>query len=102
MSRICSTSLGMIGRRFYTGFLDLSEHAHEIAAEDLFDVGVGEAALQQPLRDSWQAGSRLEVLGQRWNAVEIAADADVIDARDFGGVDEVIDDVLELRGRASQ
>ena len=69
----------MIGRRFYTGFLDLSEHAHEIAAEDLFNVGVGEAARQQSLRDARQAGRGLEILWQRRNAVEIAADTDVID-----------------------
>src|SRR5438552_4878110 len=94
-SRSCSTSLGMIGERFYTGFFDLLEDAHEIAAEDLLDIALRQSASEQTLRDPRQRGRCLEILGQRRNAVEVAADSDVIDSRDFDRMDEVIDDILE-------
>ena len=87
----------MIGERFYTGFFDLLEDAHEIAAEDLLDIALRESAFEQTLRDPRQSGRCLEILGQRRNAVEVAPHTDVVDARDFSGVDEMIDDVLELK-----
>src|ERR1700680_1705823 len=92
-SRSCSTSLG-IDWRFYS--LDLPKHSQEIAAEDFFDVRFRQAALEQACGQPRQAGCRLQLFRQRWHSIEVAADADVFDARDFHRVQDVLDNVLEL------
>src|SRR5207302_3481040 len=76
--------------------LDLGEHAQEIAAEDFLDVGFGEAALEQTFGNAGESCRGLQVVGQRRNTIEVAADAGVLDACDFDRMQNVVDDILEL------
>src|ERR1051325_3034147 len=85
-----------MGSGFY-----LLEHAHEVPAEDLLHIAIGQAALQQPGGDARQRRGGLQSFRERWDAVEVAADADVVDAGDLHRVDDVVDGVLERRDAAA-
>src|SRR5271165_4175855 len=61
--------------------LRLAEDAQQVAAEDSMDVFRAVTAVEQRLRDFRQVGGGIDALGSRAaDAVEIGAEADVIDA----------------------
>src|ERR1043165_7800321 len=105
-ARSRGSSHGRISRRSVSrlnmGVFDDLEHPQEIRAEDLLDVVLRHTALQQPRRERRQRRGGLQAARQGGNAGEVRADADVLDARDLGGMHDVIGGVVELRGRAAE
>src|ERR1035437_1276118 len=77
--------------------LDGSEDAHQVSAQNLPHVVRRVATNQQRGGDLGQVRGRVDALGQRGDAVEVGADADVIDTRDPEDVVEVVDQRLERR-----
>ena len=76
------------------------EDAQEISAEDLAAVFGGVAALHQCGGDLGQIGGGVDALRQlAADAVEVRAEADVIDSGDFGDVVDVVDRAAESGGR---
>src|SRR5881227_1124565 len=83
------SSQGRISRRSVSrlnmGFLNDLKDAKEIRAEDLLDLVLVHAALEETGSEGQQRCGGLQSARQRRDAVEVGADADVIDARDAGG-----------------
>src|SRR5712691_7631414 len=73
--------------------LDLLHHAQDVAAEDLLDVRLGIALLEQRVGDLRQLR---RVFHSDWHrrAIEVGAKADMISARDLHRVIDVLDDLL--------
>src|SRR5947209_7479631 len=94
MMHLCATSL----RRRLAGLLHGFERTHEIAAGQLFEVGVRPAALHQFSENPREAGDILQALALR-PAEEIRADAEVIGA-DLSS--EIIEVVAILSERAAR
>ena len=84
---------GPSGGRLYGG-----EEAEEIGAEEFVEVGGGVAAGEQGGGDFGQVGGGVDALGEGAYAVEVGADADVVDACDADDVVEVGDERCK-RGR---
>src|SRR5947207_5156428 len=105
-ARSFASSQGRISRRSVSrlnmGVLDHLKDAKEIRAEDLLDLALVHAAIEEPGGERRQRCGGLQAARQRRDAVEVGADADVIDARDAGGVHDVIDGIFELRGRTAE
>src|ERR1051326_2392336 len=88
--------------RLNTAVLDHLKHPQKIRAEDLLHFVLVHAALEQPRGHGGKAGGGLQAARQRRDAVEVGADADMLEARDLGRVHDVIDGVVELRDRAAR
>ena len=73
--------------------------AEEVTAIDLLDVGGGEAFFEQGSGKGGELVVRGELRGDAADAVEVGADADVIDAGDLDGVGDLGDDIGEGGGR---
>src|SRR5205823_13783406 len=105
-ARSDGSSHGRISRRSVSrlnmGFLNDLKDAEEIRAEDLLDLVLVHSAIEEPRGDGGEGGGGLQAARQRRHAVEVGADADVIDAGDVDGVHDVIDGVVELRGRTAE
>ena len=73
------------------GELDIVEEAEGVFAEDFADVGIGVALLEEGFGDLGEMGG---VFHAEWHggAIEVGAEADMIDAGDFYGVINVLDD----------
>src|SRR5215207_24747 len=71
----------------------VAEGPQDVAAEDLADVGIGVAAPQQLVGEAGEARDVLEADWPGGDAVEVGADADVVDAGDLGDVVDVVGDV---------
>ena len=81
------------------GFLlDGSHDAEEVAAVDLFDVVGGVAFFEQGAGEGGELVVGFESLGDAAYAVEVGADADVVDAADLDGVVDLGDYVVEGGG----
>src|SRR5262245_38013567 len=74
-----------------------AHYAQKIATHDLLDILLAVAALQQGGRDCWHPGYVLEPYRYFFDAVPIAADADVIDAGHLHGMVNMRDCVFECR-----
>ena len=72
-----------------------------VAAPNLSDVGFGQAVCEQRRGDPAEAARVFEA-GHAAAAVEIAADADMIDARDLDGVQEVAEQIVECGAGAGE
>jgi hypothetical protein len=71
--------------------LDGGEEAHEIAAEELVQIGGGVAASEQGGGDPGQIGGRVDLFGEGRDSVEVRTDTDVVDAGDADDMVEVGD-----------
>src|SRR4029079_12731809 len=67
------------------------EHAQDVAAQDLLDVGGREAAGAEAGGDRGQLADVFHADGRDRNAVEVAAQAGVLDAGDLRDVLDVIE-----------
>ena len=74
------------------GFLDLVEEAEGVLTEDLADVGIGVAPLEEGFGNLGKMGGIFHAEGHH-GAIEIGAEADMIDAGDLHGVINVVDDL---------
>jgi len=83
--------LGRSGIEMDAGLLDLAEEAEGVFAEDFADVGVGVTLLQEGFGDLGEMRGVFHAEGHH-GAVEVGAQADMIDAGDFYGVIDVLDD----------
>ena len=83
--------MGRSGIEMDAGLLDLLEEAESIFAEDFADVGIGIALLEEAIGDLWEMGGVFHAEGHH-GAIEIGTEADMIDAGDFYGVINVLDD----------
>jgi hypothetical protein len=79
--------------------LGLAHHAQDVEAENLLDIALRVAALEQFRGQQRILRHVIELLHDLRDAVEVAADADVIDARDFADVIDMIGDVCDARAR---
>src|SRR5262249_19736929 len=78
----------------------LAEGAEDVASKDLVDVGLGITPLQQLLGEPGVAGDVLQAGGPGGDAVEVGAEADVVDPC---GPDDVVDVVGDVgHGPAGQ
>jgi hypothetical protein len=83
---------------FVADFFGFAEDAEQVAAENLADIVGAVAAIEQGLCDFGQVGGGVDAGGSgSADAVEIRAEADVIDAGNFGDVVDVIDQRTERR-----
>ena len=73
------------------GELDFVEEAEGVFAEDFADVGIGIALLEEGFGDLGEMGGVFHAEGHH-GAIEIGAEANVIDAGHFYGVINVLDD----------
>jgi len=73
------------------GLLDLLEEAESVFAEDFADVGIGIALVEEGLGELGEMGGVFHADGHG-GTIEIGAEADMINAGDFDGVVDVIDD----------
>ena len=71
--------------------MDFAEEAEGVFAEDFADVGIGIAFLEEGLGDLGEMGGVFHAEGHH-GAIEIGAEADMIDAGDFYGMIDVLDD----------
>src|SRR5262245_3690802 len=76
------------------GLLRLAQHAEEVAAEDLHQLLLPVAAVEQRLRQVRIAADILQLARSAVDAVEVAADADVVDAGNLDDVVDVVGDVV--------
>src|SRR5271165_1308758 len=79
--------------------LDFAEDPHQVAAENLVEVGGRVAALVQRLRNLWQICRRIQPLRRAVNAVEVRAEPDVVNACDLDHVINVVNQISERRTR---
>src|SRR6187399_1886405 len=77
----------------------LAEHAEHVLAEDLADVGVAVPALEELGGQQRVRRHVVEILDRLGDAVEVAADADVLDPGDLLDVIDVVGDVSNRGGR---
>src|SRR5690606_34983087 len=73
--------------------------AQEVLAGELFELVVGPAAADELGEEVWIARDVLEADRDGGHAVEVAAEADVVDAGDRPDVLDVIGDLSEGRAR---
>src|SRR5665213_462407 len=85
----------IVGRNFFHRL----HYAQNVPSIDFTNVGGGVAFLQQRSRQIRKFRNVLETLGRTLDAVEIAADADRVNARDLADVIDVRDDVGDRRVR---
>ena len=78
--------------------LDVAPHAQQVAAPELRDLRVREAAAAQARRDVARLARIVPALDPA-AAVEVRSESDVIDARHVHGVLDVIQIVIERRQR---
>src|SRR5262245_7895628 len=93
-----SISRRSIWPRFYKTLLlsgDFAENAEGVQSEDLLQVLVGVAFLLERGFERRQLRDVLETLRRSRDPVEIAPDADVVDAGDLHGVIDVFDGVVD-------
>src|SRR3954467_1192968 len=74
-----------------------AKNAQQVAPEDLLDVFSLVTAVEQRLRDLRQVGSGIDLLRQHRDAIEVGAEAHVLDAGDLGDVVDMVDQRLERR-----
>src|SRR5262245_18184630 len=89
--RRSAEAVALPGRRGH--LLDLLHHAQDVAAENLLDVGVRVALLDQRIGDLRQLRGVFQSEGHR-RAVEVLPQADVIGTGDLDRVIDVLDDLL--------
>ena len=75
--------------------LNFGEDAEEVGAEDFFHLLGGVAAGHEGGGDFWEVGGVADFGGEDAEAVEVGADADVVDACDLRDVVEMIDEGFE-------
>ena len=78
---------------------DGAHDAEEVAAVDFLDVVGGVAGLEEGAGEGGELVVGVEAGGYAGDAVEVGADADVVDAADLHGVVDLGEDVLEGGGR---
>ena len=92
--RLISTTSGRVVRGALRDLAGLTEGAEDVPAEDLVDVGLGVAAAEQFVGQPGEVGDVFQADRPSIDAVEVRADADVVDPRDL---DEVVDVVGDVR-----
>ena len=76
---------------------NLGEDAHQVSAENFVQVFCGVAAVDQGFGDPRQISGGVDAFGQRTDAVEVSADADVVCAGDADDVVEMVNERGEQR-----
>src|SRR5438309_472082 len=74
------------GAEFAGALFDRAHDSEEVAAVDLLDVVGGVALFEQGPGEGGKLVVGVEVGGNAGDAVEVGADADVVDAADFDSV----------------
>ncbi len=94
-----STWLLRLGRRFFRRLggdcFCFLEHTQQVAAKDGLDFGLGITAIEETLRDVGVGAGVFKLGWQDGDAVVVGADADVLDAGDFGDVVDVVEQVVD-------
>src|ERR1700733_8177403 len=103
-ARVQRTSVGLFMVLFRLHLaadtLGLAEDAQQVAAENFPYIASAVAAVEQRLRDLREIGGGVNALGSRAaDAVEIRSQANMIHARDFGDVIDVVDQRAQRRPR---
>ena len=91
----------MSGAQAFRLFLDGAHDAEEVAAVDLLDVRGGVALFEQGAGEGGELVVGVELRRDAADAIEVGADADVVDAADLDGVVDLGDDIGEGGGRES-
>src|SRR5688572_15676625 len=81
------------------GRFHAAEDAHQVTAEDALDLCFRVAAVDKPLSDVWKIADILKLLGHDADAIEIGAQADVLNASHLG---DVVDMIQEIVNRAAR
>ena len=80
--------------------LHFLEYPQNIAAQNLVNVAGAIAAIEQSLRNFWQVGGRIDALRRcAGNPIEIRAQSNVVNPRNFSDVIDMIDQRLQRRAR---
>ncbi len=75
----------------------LTHDPQKVSTENLVNLLTVVAPLKQFRGDLRQIGDRIDAFGQRGHAVEVGAEAHMVDARDFGDVVDMVDQGFQRR-----
>lgn len=77
----------------------LAQRAEQIAASQLCQIGIAPAAARQFHKQGWLVFDTVEALWEERHAVEVRANADIVVARNFRDVLDVISDDAQINFR---